>query len=282
MSNTAGEQGAHNSFGDLSRRARRELEESGANPDAARDALLSNGAIAASLSTDTGQFDTAGLSRRELRAMQERTDVSPGSGPTFSLPTTPGVPGFVSPATSTAFDISPALADTATPVEQVISQTTSPLDQMLTQRAAASDSRDPFALSTQSTGVISTTSHALIIPSPPDPLSGPIMTLDQTGEVLLTGQIFLPPSLGVTGADTGRMDTPEVDVVDYGSDIAPSPHLAPVRASAAVSATVTRGGAVTSPIKSRDRVPLALSITATILAVAVVALFVTGYILGVF
>ena len=302
MSNTAGEQGALNSFGDLSRRARRELEESGVNPEAARDALLSTGAITlptgsilttglvnpatggmpATPSTDTGQHDTSGLSRRELRAMQERTDVSPGAAPTFSLPTTPGVPGYVAPATSTAFDISPALADTATPVEQVISQTTTPLDQMLNQRAAASDSRDPFALSAQSTGVISTTSHALIIPSPPDPLSGPIMTLDQTGEVLMTGQIVLPPSLGVTGADTGRMDTPEVDIVDYGTEIAPSQDLAPVRASAAVSATVTRGGAVTSPIKSRDRIPLALSITATILAVAVVGLFVTGYILGVF
>jgi hypothetical protein len=167
-------------------------------------------------------------------------------------------------------------------VEHVVSQSTTPLDQMLNQRAVVAEKGDPFALSTQSTGVISTTSHALIMPSPPDPLSGPILTLDQTGEVLMTGQIVLPASMGVTGADSGRMDTPEVDIVDYGTEIAPSQDLAPVRATAAVSATVTRGGAVTSPIKSRDRIPLALSVTATILAVAVVGLFVTGYLLGVF
>ncbi len=317
MSNTAGESGALNSFGDLSRRARRELEESGVNPDSARDELLSTGAITlptgsvmtsglgnpatdgfgSPLSTDTGQYSTEGLSRRELRAMQERTDFAPGSGgystqpsatvipgpaPTFSLPSTPGVPGFVSPSAPSGFGLSPALADTSTPVEHVISQTTTPLDQMLNQRAVSAEQGDPFALSTQSTGVISTTSHALIMPSPPDPLSGPILTLDQTGEVLMTGQIVLPASMGVTGADSGRMDTPEVDIVDYGTEIAPSQDLAPVRATAAVSATVTRGGAVTSPIKSRDRIPLALSVTATILAVAVVGLFVTGYLLGVF
>lgn len=339
MSNTAGESGALNAFGDLSRRARRELEENGLNPDVARDELLSTGAItlpsggifssdlvnpatggfSSPVGTDTGQHSTAGLSRRELRAMQERTEVLPGvtsttgaavipapTGsvmPTFTLPTMPGAPGSGSGTAAGAvagasnFGISPALSDTATPVEHVISETTTPLDQMLNQRAVnqqaiaqqavsepsvTSQPSDTFSLSTQSTGVISTTSHALIIPSPPDPLSGPILTLDQTGEILMTGQIVLPASMGTTGADAGRLDMPDVDIVDYGSEVIPSQDLAPVRATSAVSATVTRGGAVTSPIKSRDRVPLALTITATILAVTVVGLFVTGYLLGVF
>ncbi len=330
MSNTAGESGALNAFGDLSRRARRELEENGLNPDAARDELLSTGAItlptggiltsdlvnpatggiSSPVGTDTGQHSTAGLSRRELRAMQERTEVLPGvtsttgatvipapTGsvmPTFTLPTMPGAPGSGSGTASgvvagaSNFGISPALSDTATPVEHVISETTTPLDQMLNQQALAAQPvvttqpSDTFSLSTQSTGVISTTSHALIIPSPPDPLSGPILTLDQTGEILMTGQIVLPASMGTTGADAGRLDMPDVDIVDYGSEVIPSQDLAPVRATSAVSATVTRGGAVTSPIKSRDRVPLALTITATILAVTVVGLFVTGYLLGVF
>ena len=343
MSNTAGEPGALNAFGDLSRRARRELEESGINPEAARDQLLSTGAIqlptgsvltndlgvnpatgGVAVGSDSGRGDsvssnTAGLSRRELRAMQERTELvaGPSTGsplfdassapiaerigaPRFSLPSEPGAPGSLStgqPATprpspdvtsptgDLGFALSPALTDNAAPVEQVIRHTTTPLDQMMTQQAVAPVApagAEPFGLSTQSTGVISTTSHALIIPSPPDPLSGPIISLDQTGEVMLTGQIVLPASLGTTGADSGRLDLSEVDVIDYGSEIAPSQDLAPVRATSAVSATVTRGGAVTSPIKSRDRVPLALTVTATFLAVAVVGLFVTGYLLGVF
>jgi len=327
VSNAAGESSALNAFGDLSRRARRELEESGVNPEEARDQLLATGAIqlpTGSILTNelgvnpatggvalSGTTNTAGLSRRELRAMQERTEqvASPSTGsplfdassesladrpnaPRFSLPTTPGAPSVVqpsSPATNLTadlgFGLSPALSDNVAPVEQVIRHTTTPLDQMISQQAVqptAPTGGEPFGLSTQSTGVISTTSHALIIPSPPDPLSGPIISLDQTGEVMLTGQIVLPASLGSTGADSGRLDLSEVDVIDYGSEIAPSQDLAPVRATAAVSATVTRGGAVTSPIKSRDRVPLALTVTATFLAVAVVGLFVTGYLLGVF
>ena len=320
MSNTAGDTGAINAFGDLSRRARRELEESGVNPEDARDQLLATGSIqlptGSVLTSDAVSSNTGGLSRRELRAMQERTEqvASPSTGsplfdaasaplverlggPRFSLPTTPGAPGSrpqqssqptssSSPQTADlGFSLSPALSDNASPVEQVIRHTTTPLEQMISQQAVQSgtnNSGEPFGLSTQSTGVISTTSHALIIPSPPDPLSGPIMSLDQTGEVMLTGQIVLPASLGATGADSGRLDLSEVDVIDYGSEITPSQDLAPVRATAAVSATVTRGGAVTSPIKSRDRVPLALTVTATFLAVAVVGLFVTGYLLGVF
>ena len=252
MSNTAGESGALNAFGDLSRRARRELEESGVNPEDARDQLLATGSIrlpTGSILTNDfggsaaiaggvtdGAHDTSGLSRRELRALQERTDqVSAPSAPLtgrteparFSLPTAPGAP-----AANLGFGLSPALSDNAAPVEQVIRHTTTPLD--------------------------------------------------QTGEVLLTGQIVLPASLGSTGADSGRLDLSEVDVIDYGSEIAPSQDLAPVRATSAVSATVTRGGAVTSPIKSRDRVPLALTVTATFLAVSVVGLFVAGYLLGVF
>jgi hypothetical protein len=320
VSNTARDTGAINAFGDLSRRARRELEESGVNPDDARDQLLATGSIqlptGSVLTSDGVSSNTGGLSRRELRAMQERTEqvASPSTGsplfdaasaplverlggPRFSLPTAPGAPGSrgqqaaqpsysSSPQTADlGFSLSPALSDNATPVEQVIRHTTTPLEQMMSQQAmqpATNTSGEPFGLSTQSTGVISTTSHALIIPSPPDPLSGPIMSLDQTGEVMLTGQIVLPASLGATGADSGRLDRSEVDVIDYGSEITPSQDLAPVRATAAVSATVTRGGAVTSPIKSRDRVPLALTVTATFLAVAVVGLFVTGYLLGVF
>lgn len=310
MSNTARESGALNAFGDLSRRARRELEESGVNPEDARDQLLATGSIrlptgsiltnGAGLmsapaggviddSAPAGAHDTSGLSRRELRALQERTGqvATPLSQPVgrteparFSLPTAPGAP-----SSDLAFGLSPALSDNSVPVENVIRHTTTPLDDMISQQALTPVSQpgaEPFGLSTQSTGVISTTSHALIIPSPPDPLSGPIVSLDQTGEVLLTGQIVLPASIGSTGADSGRLDLSEVDVIDYGSEIAPSQDLAPVRATSAVSATVTRGGAVTSPIKSRDRVPLALTVTATFLAVAVVGLFVAGYLLGVF
>lgn len=305
MSNTAGESGALNAFGDLSRRARRELEESGVNPEDARDQLLATGSIrlptgsiltndfggsaAIAGAVTDGAHDTSGLSRRELRALQERTgQVSAPSAPLtdrtesarFSLPSAPGAP-----SDNLGFGLSPALSDNAAPVEQVIRHTTTPLDQLISQQTLAPATQaggEPFGLSTQSTGVISTTSHALIIPSPPDPLSGPIVSLDQTGEVLLTGQIVLPASLGSTGADSGRLDLSEVDVNDYGSEIAPSQDLAPVRATSAVSATVTRGGAVTSPIKSRDRVPLALTVTATFLAVSVVGLFVAGYLLGVF
>ena len=136
--------------------------------------------------------------------------------------------------------------------------------------------------STHSTGVIPTTGSALILPTLPEHAPGALSSFTHTGEIFLTGSIILPSSIGQYGADVLSLDTSEIDVIADDDEISASQDLAPVRASSAVSAYSTSNTVVTVPSKLRDRLPLALAITAAGLAVVVVALFITGYVLGVF
>ncbi len=137
-------------------------------------------------------------------------------------------------------------------------------------------------MSTQSTGVIPTTGSALILPTLPEHSPGAMASFSHTGEIYLTGSIALPSSMGHYGADFLSLDTSEIDVISEDDDIASNQDLAPIRASSAVSAYSTSNTVVTVPSKFKDRLPLVLAITAAGLAVGVVALFITGYVLGVF
>ena len=98
----------------------------------------------------------------------------------------------------------------------------------------------------------------------------------------MTGSFSLAGSIGHYGADMLSLDTSEIDIIAEDEDFSSSQDLAPVRASTAVSAYSTSNTVVTVPSKFRDRLPLVLAITAAGLAVAVVALFITGYVTGVF
>jgi len=137
-------------------------------------------------------------------------------------------------------------------------------------------------MSTHSTGVIPTTGSALILPTLPEHAPGALASFNHTGEILLTGSIILPSSIGQYGADVLSLDTSEIDIIADDDDISSNQDLAPVRASSAVSAYSTSNTVVTVPSRFRDRLPLVLAITAAGLAVGVVALFITGYVLGVF
>ena len=137
-------------------------------------------------------------------------------------------------------------------------------------------------MSTQSTGVIPTTGSALILPTLPEHSPGAMASFSHTGEIYLTGSIALPSSMGHYGADFLSLDTSEIDVISEDDDIASNQDLAPIRASSAVSAYSTSNTVVTVPSKFKDRFPPVLAITAAGLAVGVVALFITGYVLGVF
>lgn len=132
-----------------------------------------------------------------------------------------------------------------------------------------------------STGSIPTISNALILPTLPED-TGTIIPVVATGEVIVTEQLTLPSSIAQVGAEYGTLDTSELDVIADEEEITPSQDLAPVRAASAVSSYNANNAVVTVPKRMSDRLPLVLSITAAGLAVAVVALFVTGYILGLF
>ncbi|MCX7522245.1 hypothetical protein OSC27_08135 [Microbacterium sp. STN6] len=130
-------------------------------------------------------------------------------------------------------------------------------------------------------GGSTTASNALIlpvVPSAPD-ATGP---LTSTGEILVTGTIDLPRSLGATGQHPDRYDSSEMDrLFDQEADPRTS-DVAPVRASRAVSTHTSTRGMIAPPKKRSSRLPVILPVTAAVLALAVIGLVIAGVVFKVF
>jgi hypothetical protein len=143
-----------------------------------------------------------------------------------------------------------------------------PLDQLMARGIAA--------------GGMPTTTNALILPSIPQqaPGSGP---LTSTGEVLVTGSIDLPRSLGSTGQHPNTFDSSEMDhLLDQLDETAPTSSVAPVSASKAVSSHASTRGVMTPPKKQAISVPTVLSVTGAVLGVGVLALILGGPVFNIF
>ncbi|MCJ1694549.1 hypothetical protein MT349_02020 [Rathayibacter caricis] len=137
-----------------------------------------------------------------------------------------------------------------------------------------------IARGVSSTGAVTTT-NALILPTTGagDVVEG----RSDTGEVLVTGTFELPRSLGSTGQHPNLYDSPDVDrYVDRIDREQPAADSEPVRASSAVS-THAAGTAMIAPQKKRGiSAPVVLAITAAVLLVASIALFIGGFVLNIF
>jgi len=131
-------------------------------------------------------------------------------------------------------------------------------------------------------GGIPTTTNALILPA--IPYQGPSVTaISNTGEIMITGSFDLPRSLGSTGAHPNVFDSSELDhVLDQLDVDQVGGDSAPVSASRAVSTHSPTRGMLTPPKKQRASLPMVLVIATAVLAVSVLGLFVTGYLLGTF
>ncbi len=124
------------------------------------------------------------------------------------------------------------------------------------------------------TGAITAT--ALVLPSIPVPndLMGPMAS---TGEVLVTGSVNLPRSLGETGSHPRLYDRSEVDYLLEASDREDAPaDSAPVRAIRAVSTNTPTHGIMGLKRAYGNRLLMVLSVVAAIMAVAVVGLLAFG------
>ena len=109
------------------------------------------------------------------------------------------------------------------------------------------------------------------------PLSG-------TGEILITGSINLPSSIGSTGVHPARYDHSDVDALLEADDREDSdPESAPVRAIRAISTNTGSGDVINSmkPQKT-SRLPLILIVSAAVMAVGVIVLLVAGLIFKIF
>lgn len=144
---------------------------------------------------------------------------------------------------------------------------------------AANPSGDAFIRRVGSTSGALTT-NALVIPSIPQ-ASDITRPFSSTGEVLVTGSIDLPTSLGSTGANPARFDHSDIDALfaqedhDYATADA-----APVRAIRAVSTHTSTHGVISAKKPANNRLPMMMAVTAGILAVSVAALFAAALIFG--
>lgn len=132
-----------------------------------------------------------------------------------------------------------------------------------------------------------TNTAALILPTLPDTtdLSG---ALNETGEIVITGSIDLPRTLGETGGHIELHDTLDPhEAVVLGHDVhdvvlEAENHTQPVSATRAVSAQASNNAIVSPVSKGDSKLPLILAISAGGLVVVVAGVFIWAASTGLF
>jgi hypothetical protein len=122
------------------------------------------------------------------------------------------------------------------------------------------------------------TTSALVLPSVPQPDSM-LGSLTATGEILVTGSINLPRSLGSTGAHPDRVDTSDYEEDPFDSQVA-APDSAPVRAIRAISSNTSTRGVIETKKPQGNRLLTAIIITASVLAVGLLGVVIFAIVSG--
>ena len=230
------------------------------------------------------------LSRRELRAVHQRGEEETArtapvdaelieAEPIEAEPTEPAV-DVVKPeqmyaepivSASSKSDWTPPIGHWSVDADGAPAETVQPdqsLDELINRGIGA--------------GGIPTTTNALILPAIPHQ-GNSVSPISNTGEIMITGSFDLPRSLGSTGAHPNLFDSSEMDhMMDQLDADQLGGDSAPVSASRAVSTHASTRDMLTPPKKQHASLPMVLVITTAALAVGVLALFVTGYLLGIF
>lgn len=264
------------------------------------------------------------LSRRELRALQQQAEATTAgtdaafAAPTFAPPAQPSADDRFASALA-EFDALSGAAPRVAPADaapQKFAQPTYEIPELLVPPAPAPapfdaligeipagppvsskpvghwstqaeiDDDEQFQENTLSRNIGATsgaiTANALVIPSLPS--EDALKPFGSTGEILITGTIDLPRSLGSTGMISNQhYDHADVDALLAAGDREDSnPNSAPVRASSAVSTHTSPGGVIGAKPRNRSRLPLVLFVTAATMGVGVIVLFVAGMIFKIF
>ena len=169
------------------------------------------------------------------------------------------------------------------PIEQTGSHATS--TGHWSQQAQIEDDEQPFENTLSRDvggGNVATTTSALVLPVMPTADFGGIIS--GTGEILVTGSIELPRSLGTTGGDSRRYDDPDVDnLFDAFDNEIISTDSAPVRAIRAVSTHTSTHGVITTANKPHgNRLLLAALIAIPVLIVGIAGLLIAAFSSGMF
>ena len=129
-------------------------------------------------------------------------------------------------------------------------------------------------------GSAAVTTSALVLPSVPQ-ASDLMHPFTATGEILVTGSIDLPRSLGSTGAHPHRVDNSDFEDDPLDSQVV-STDSAPVRAIRAISTHTSTRGVIESKRPQGNRMPTIMIIAASVLALGVVGLLVAAAVLHLF
>ncbi|MBG6238274.1 hypothetical protein IWX78_001229 [Mycetocola sp. CAN_C7] len=171
-------------------------------------------------------------------------------------------------ASRLADDFGRSVIDTGLPVEAPTVSADEPFDQIIAR-----------GLEEAGNGV---STSSIILPIMPNahPLTGP---LSANGNVVVTGSIDLPSSMGASG-NADQFDKSDIDAMfDAEDEARPATAGTPVSASKAVSTHTATRDVITPPAPARsNRLLLILAITAGVLAVAVLSVIIVGIAAGAF
>jgi hypothetical protein len=118
------------------------------------------------------------------------------------------------------------------------------------------------------------TTSALVLPSVPQPDSM-LGSLTSTGEILVTGSINLPRSLGSTGAHPDRVDNSDYEEDPFDSQVA-APDSAPVRAIRAISSNTSTRAVIETKKPQGNRMLTAVIVVGAVLVVALLGFVIYG------
>ncbi|WP_403024506.1 hypothetical protein [Salinibacterium sp. GXW1014] len=181
----------------------------------------------------------------------------------------------------------PGSPESARGIDFAPQQQVTPVGHWSTQEALddASQSADSVTSRDISTSTGPITSNALVLPAVPEGSDLAVPFATATGEVLITGSITLPTTLGTTGAHPARYDHSELDaIIDAADRDDIEGESAPVRAIRAVSTHTSPRDviAMSRNSGSGNRLPVVLAITAGAMMVSVTVLVVAGFVFGTF
>ncbi|MBS1673967.1 MAG: hypothetical protein JSS74_08385, partial [Actinobacteria bacterium] len=152
---------------------------------------------------------------------------------------------------------------------------------VLAEQPQAPKTRSFDALIDDSTGSHHAAPNALIFQQAPTmpSLSGPVAS---TGEILVTGSYDLA-GLGSRGHADGVADGKEVDAVLVDGELAPASSPTPIAASAAIGTIKPAGEVIRPPEPEKgNKLMIVLTITAGVLAVALVGALIVAITTGAF
>jgi hypothetical protein len=218
--------------------------------------------------------DATPLGRRARRALADDHAADDAS------PTTEAAPVAAAPVAAGITDAAPATEPEPTTGPRTLQPPTGHWSIAANAPDDEDEAAPPLSRNVLTSGTVTAT-NALILPSIPS--ADATAPLTSTGEILVTGSIDLPRSLGSTGHQPHGFDSADMDrMYEQAEAERPSTDATPIRAASAVSATSESRGPITPPKNRGTRLPTILSITAGVLAAAVLGLLAAGYFFKVF